>query len=51
MNFPTPETLQLKTKTVVICPKCGIYIMLRARKKDKTHSGLEYRRHYTQNHS
>lgn len=49
--IPNPQIIQLKTKTVALCPKCNLYIPFRSLRKDKTFSGIEYRNHCKREHN
>ena len=51
--IPAPKEILNLTpkKSVAICPDCNVWVALRAKKKDKTYSLFEYKRHYTEQHN
>jgi len=44
------EIIKLQTKSCAICPACGVWVGLQAKKKDKSYSLLEYKKHYIRLH-
>jgi hypothetical protein len=44
------EIINLATKSCAVCPACSAWIPLRAKKKDKSYSLIEYKKHYTREH-
>ena len=51
-KIPEPKRIELlKVHSAAICPECDAWVTLRSKKKDGTHSGIEYAVHYEQRHS
>jgi len=44
------QIIELKTKSCAVCPECNAWVGLRAKKKDKTYSLIEYKKHYIREH-
>lgn len=51
-KLPAPkEIVLLKKNSAAVCPNCDAWVTLKSRKKDKTHSGIEYVRHWDTFHN
>lgn len=50
MDAPTPKLEQLKTRSIAVCPNCGVWVGLKAKRKNGEYSLFEYKRHYTREH-